>query len=208
MGIAADILGRVFDPFFTTKPIGVGTGLGLPICRSIVESFGGTMDLRSVHGEGTTVCVELPVHARHTDAPPAEPTRRSSRPPEGRSRVLVVDDEPLVASLLRRMLASKHDVSIATCGAEALKELESGAFDAIICDVMMPGMTGMDLYAVLHARDPNLARRFVFMTGGAFVPRVAEFLAAVDNPKLEKPFDLDTIARAIQHIVLEYGLAE
>jgi PAS domain S-box-containing protein len=207
-GIPADILGRVFDPFFSTKAIGVGTGLGLPICRSIVETFGGTVELESLPGVGTTARVALPVYTRNLDAPPEQPPRRSSRPPKSRGRVLVVDDEPLVASLLKRVLQSKHEVSVATSGAEALVALEAGGFDAIVCDVMMPQMTGMDLYALLSARDPNLARRVIFMTGGAFVPRVAAFLAAVDNPKLEKPFDLDALTRFIERLVCEVGPVE
>jgi CheY-like chemotaxis protein len=201
VGIAPEILSRVFDPFFTTKPIGVGTGLGLPICRSIVEGFGGTMVLESAPGVGTTARVELPVHARHVDDEPRETRQRSSRPPRSRGRILIVDDEPLVADLLKRMLSRLHDVSVAKSGAEALAVLDENSFDAIVCDVMMPGITGMDLYATLRSRDENIARRVVFMTGGAFVPRVAEFLAAVDNPKLEKPFELGALTLALQRII-------
>ncbi|HVU02206.1 MAG TPA: PAS domain S-box protein [Polyangiaceae bacterium] len=200
-GIAPEILARVFDPFFTTKPIGVGTGLGLPICRSIVEGFGGTMTLESTPGVGTTVRIDLPTHAREAATETREPTRRSSRPPKTRGRILVVDDEPLVAQLLHRMLQSAHDVSIATSGAEALAAIERTTFDAIVCDVMMPGITGMDLYATLSVRNEETAKRMVFMTGGAFVPRVAEFLASVPNPKLEKPFELGALSLALQRVI-------
>jgi len=200
-GIPTDVLGRVFDPFFTTKPVGVGTGLGLPICRSIVQAFGGQIDLLSAFGDGTTARVTLPVYARVGDRAQEErPRPLSSRPPDNRGRVLVVDDEPLVASLLRRMLAPQHDVLVATSGQEALRALDEGTFDAIVCDVMMPGMTGMDLYSTLRQRDPALSERIVFMTGGAFMPRVAEFLSRVDNPKLEKPFDLDTLRLALRQV--------
>jgi PAS domain S-box-containing protein len=200
-GISPDVISRVFDPFFTTKPLGVGTGLGLPICRSIVQSFGGQIDLASEIGSGTTARVLLPVYSRVKERAQEErPRPLSSRPPDNRRRVLVVDDEPLVASLLRRMLAPQHDVLVATSGQEALRALDEGNFDAIVCDVMMPGMTGMDLYSTLRNRDRALSERMVFMTGGAFMPRVAEFLSQVDNPKLEKPFDLDTLRLALRQV--------
>lgn len=115
--------------------------------------------------------------------------------------MLVVDDEPLVASLLRRMLAPQHDVLVATSGQEALRAIDESNFDAIVCDVMMPGMTGMDLYSTLRQKNRALSERIVFMTGGAFMPRVAEFLARVDNPKLEKPFDLDMLRGALRQAV-------
>lgn len=202
IGIPGDVLDRVFDPFFTTKPLGVGTGLGLPICRSIVQSFGGQIDLLSEFGHGTTARVTLPIYARSDQSAAEErPRPLSSRPPDNRRRVLVVDDEPLVASLLRRMLAPQHDVLVATSGQEALRAIDESNFDAIVCDVMMPGMTGMDLYSTLRQKNRALSERIVFMTGGAFMPRVAEFLARVDNPKLEKPFDLDMLRGALRQAV-------
>jgi PAS domain S-box-containing protein len=200
-GMSPEVLRRVFDPFYTTKPVGVGTGLGLPICRSIVETFNGRIELESEPGRGTTARVVLMVHDRTVTVPSVPAPRAPSKPPDSRGRVLVVDDEPLVASLLTRMLAPQHDVRVATSGPEALRAIEEGAFDAIVCDVMMPGMTGMDLYAALRERDRDLSNRVVFMTGGAFVPRVAEFLSQVENPKLEKPFDLDALRSALKRLL-------
>jgi PAS domain S-box-containing protein len=199
-GIAKELLHRVFDPFFTTKPVGVGTGLGLPICRSIVEAFGGRIELESDAGLGTAARVSLPSYARSVLPLEPLPDRRSSRPPMRRSHILVVDDEPLVGSLLSRMLENDHDVSVATSGPEALRLLAAQTFDAVVCDVMMPGMTGMDLYSVIRERDLLLASRVVFMTGGAFVPKVADFLATVDNPTIEKPFRLDKLKAALREV--------
>ena len=99
------------------------------------------------------------------------------------------------------MLSTHYDVAVATSGREALESIDANAYDAVLCDVMMPGMTGMDLYAVLLARADAVTDRIVFMTGGAFVPKVAEFLSRIENPKLEKPFDLAALAASIRRIL-------
>jgi PAS domain S-box-containing protein len=214
-GISPEILGRVFDPFFTTKPRGLGTGLGLPISRGIVKSLGGEIKVTSVVGAGTTFRVSLA--ALSDDDPrlkpaveealpstvglPAEsPTRRA------RARVLVVDDEPLVADMLRRTLADGQDVTVATDARTALDFVLSGAeFDLIFCDLLMPRMSGMDLYNALRAERPGVEDRIVFMTGGAFTERAAAFLAAVPNRKLSKPFDLTELERVVSKAARNMG---
>lgn len=199
-GIPADVIDRVFDPFFTTKPIGVGTGLGLPICRSIVESFGGSIEISSDQA-GTVVRVLLHAYASTVERLPSEaPARVATVPPESRSRILVVDDEPMIGTMLSRALGTQFDIAIATSGHEALSALEEASFDAILCDVMMPGMTGMDVYLAIRSRNPELAERIVFMTGGAFVAGVADFLSTVTNPKLDKPFDWHAVTTTLRSV--------
>jgi CheY-like chemotaxis protein len=106
-----------------------------------------------------------------------------------RGRVLVVDDEPLVAKVVRHALEAKHDVTVFTAAAEALAVLRAGQrFDVIICDMMMPQMTGADFYEALLAFAPACAERIVFLTGGAFSIAAREFLDRVPNPKVDKPF--------------------
>jgi two-component system, cell cycle sensor histidine kinase and response regulator CckA len=202
-GIAPELLGRVFDPFFTTKPVGVGTGLGLPICRGIVQTHGGEIHVDSRPGQGACITVILPA-SKHSPIVPRK-SDRSSRDvagPRVRGRVLIVDDESVVAHTLNVLLSGEHELVIAQSGAEALEVLERGSsFDVVLCDLMMPGMTGMELFEVLRREYPALAPHVVFMTGGVSVPRIREFLDSVSNPKLEKPFDVAELRRLLHKLV-------
>jgi CheY-like chemotaxis protein len=91
---------------------------------------------------------------------------------------------------------------------EALRAVEGGAFGAILCDVMMPEMTGAEFYRAVREKDSLLADRVVFMTGGAFVPRVAEFLSTVANPTLEKPLDVGKLAQMLGELTRREAQAE
>lgn len=203
-GIPEANLSRIFEPFFTTKPVGVGTGLGLPICRSIVRGLGGEISVRSSVGHGSTFTVTLPASEAASAPPHAAPLRHSSIPPARRGRILVVDDEISVARTLRALLQGEHDVTLAQSGAEALRALTNEAqpeFDVILCDLMMPGMSGMDLYERLRQQQPGLETRLVFMTGGVSLDRAREFLATSKNLTFEKPFDFDSLRQTLRRLV-------
>jgi nitrogen-specific signal transduction histidine kinase/ActR/RegA family two-component response regulator len=200
-GIPPEVLPRIFDPFFTTKANGVGTGLGLSICHGIVASLGGQITVHSEASDGTTFRVVLPTtNAEDTEA--HGPVADKSVPPSGvRARVLVVDDELPIANTMRDLLGAEHDVVAATSGRDALAAVRSGPdFDVVFCDLMMPGMSGMELYEQLRNERSGFERRIVFMTGGAFTPRAAEFLASVDNRRLEKPFSLGLVERIVREM--------
>jgi PAS domain S-box-containing protein len=190
VGIAPEDLPRIFDPFFTTK--GEGTGLGLALSHGTVAAVGGRIEVESRAGSGATFRVVLP---------PAKPWRGSSAPasahevkPFARRRVLVIDDERLVGEAIARSLSEENDVEVVTDAQQALARLGAGQrYDAVLCDLMMPVMTGMDLYAELVRRAPEVASRLVFMTGGAFTPRARSFLESVTNPCLEKPLDMSKL---------------
>jgi len=195
IGIDPDWTSRVFEPFFTTKSVSEGTGLGLSICRNIVRHAGGTIDVKSVPGEGSTFRVRLPASTRASTAEATE------RPPvataEARARVIVVDDEPLVGRSIRRALRG-HDVQVLANGTEAVARLAAeDSFDLCFCDLMMPEMSGMEVYRRVTARWPERASRFVFMTGGAFSPEARDFLADTAAPCLEKPFELRQIRELV-----------
>lgn len=198
-GIAGDILARVKEPFFTTKPVGEGTGLGLSLCENIVRGYGGAIDLDSRPG-ATVARVTLRV-SREAPAPapaPAAPPAPDAQEARGDVlRVLIVDDEPLVARALARLL-SPHAVTVAGSGRDGLRRLREGTFDVIFCDLMMPDLSGMDVYAELRGSDPAVADAIVFMTGGAFTDRATDFRASIANPFLDKPLDRAAVRRLVE----------
>jgi len=197
-GIAPEIASRVFDPFFTTKPVGLGTGLGLAMCHRIVTEQGGEIAFESAPG-ATTFRVTLPAAASHDTVAQGvheEPQAPVSRP---RRRVLVIDDEPGLLQSIGRWLSETHDVVTAPSGQAALEILGGDArFDAVLADLMMPDVTGMDLYERVRDRHPGLEQRFVFMTGGAFTPRAQRFVAETPNRCLEKPFAHGQLLDAVE----------
>lgn len=195
VGMASDVRARAFDPFFTTKPIGVGTGLGLFVCHSIVSSLGGIITVRSNPGNGTTFHLEFPSRASHKSK-----VAHGARPvATRRGRLLIVDDEPLVCSSLKRSLSRDYEVKTVHSGRAALELVEGGEqFDLILCDLMMPEMSGMDLYDELGRDYVGARDRIVFFTGGAFTTRAREFLNAVPNARLEKPADIGQIRELLR----------
>jgi PAS domain S-box-containing protein len=200
-GIPREIQDRIFDPFFTTKPVGKGTGLGLSISHGIVRSLGGEIMLRSEPGRGSTFSISLPPskEARSEASPAPAPAPPHPDEPERQGHVLIVDDEVAFANSLRRLLSREHTVSIVSNGREALARVEGGErYDVILCDLMMPEMTGSDFYAALTETAPEQAGRIIFITGGAFSPASQSFLDRVPNPCFEKPCDIQKLRSAIR----------
>lgn len=182
-GVPAAVLERIFDPYFTTKPVGVGTGIGLAICRKVVEEHGGNITVgRGLLG-GALFRVLLPIGSLPDTAEGAAQGRTAGM------CVLLVDDETDVAESLAEILESDgHFPRVVGSGEEALELLRETHFDALFSDLRMPGMDGMALRAAAVKLRPELGRRFVIMTGDTVAgPRALER----DGPPpvvLEKPF--------------------
>jgi PAS domain S-box-containing protein len=199
VGIPASIINRIFDPFFTTKEPGSGTGLGLAISHQIIRSMGGDITVESKAGEGSTFSLTLPIASGEA----YEEARERKSVPRFTRRVLIVDDEAAVGRSLQMLLAPETDVTAVLSAEDALAQLERGdAFDAILCDLMMPHNSGMQFYDQISATRPEYLSRLIFMTGGAFTPQARAFLTKLDRPHLEKPFSeqelRDAIASAIR----------
>jgi len=184
---------RIFDPFFTTKDVGQGTGLGLSISHGIITTLGGRIDVESEVGKGTTFRVVLPATLPEPESV-GEPAITAEPTPI--RRILVVDDEELVARNLARMLAP-HRVDVARSGREALDRCTEVRYDVVLCDLMMPDITGMEVYSQLVATDPTSVAKFVFMTGGVFTDKARDFIEQVATRCLEKPISKADLHRAI-----------
>ncbi len=196
LGIPEEVRPRMFEPFFTTRSVDGGTGLGLGICRRIVEEHRGTITIESQEGVGTSFTVALPSNAnlRH----PARGGSRLNRAAVGRLRLLIVDDEPALRMVYRRMF-SAHDIVVAKDGIEALAAMDEGPdFDAILCDLSMPRMDGIEFYEVLGVRHPGHLQRVAFCTGGATDERTRSFLERVSTVVLEKPVSLRKVLAAVE----------
>ncbi len=206
-GVLPEIRPRLFEPFFTTKPPGQGTGLGLSVSLGIVEQHRGKIEVENVPGSGARFTVIIPAGKIAPVAAAAVPSAgygsgASVRP----STVLLIDDEAAVRMALRRWFERQGwSVDEAVDGAQALALLLAApteeTYGLVLCDLRMPGMSGIELHARLTDQRPVMLARFIFATGDTASPETAAFLARVDRPVLEKPFELSQLAAIVEATV-------
>jgi PAS domain S-box-containing protein len=196
-GIAPEHLACIFDPFFSGKGVGNGMGLGLSLCHAFVATAGGELTVDSTLGQGSVFRVSLP---------PAGGERRSSEAPPshaattGRARVLVLDDEPAVVAVIARTLRDQ-DVVKETDPHAALSRIAAGErFDVFLCDLMMPTLSGVDVFESIRSANPELAAKMVFITGGALSPRTTAFLEKIGNRVLAKPFSSEALRDVVTKV--------
>lgn len=208
VGIAPEHQRRIWAPFFTTKEPGSGTGLGLSISRELIERAGGSIQVYSpafdepgVGPVGARFLVRLQ-RASEADSAPSErpPPAVSQLRVVARKRILVVEDEVMLGRALAQELGERHEVRLATGGAEALELLDRERFDIILCDVRMPGVSGESVYARACARQPAQRSAFIFMTGMGLSADLARLHELYRCPILEKPFSLERALRAIADV--------
>lgn len=195
-GIPPEVLPRIFDPFFTSAAAGEGRGLGLSVSHGTISRLGGRIVATSKVGAGSCLRVVLPPAKRWRSS---TGRHRAAAIVPDRRRVLVVDDDRDVAEAIARVLRADADVELLTEGKRAIERLVAGErWDVVFCDLMMPGCTGMDLYAACVERAPDALRSIVFMTGGTFTVRARAFVENVSRPCLEKPLDTERIREIVR----------
>lgn len=200
-GIAPEHRGRVFEPYFTTKPQGQGTGVGLSVCLGIVEAHGGTLVFDCPPTGGTRFTIDLPLVAERAAIDEGDQRRSTAGPTAlardpvervtsstARPQLLVVDDEPELAAMLRDILAAQGEVTLAYSGLDAIEQLRRQHFDLVLTDLRMPELDGPGLYRNIVTDWPALRDHVIFLTGDALSTNVRTFLADQHCPVIEKPF--------------------
>lgn len=215
-GIRPDDVTKLFDPFFTTRTVGEGSGLGLSVCYGIVREHGGNIEAQNRASGGALFTVELPVTADAEvsddywlDVPSSETDdERHDRvplPPAAvprQARALVVDDEESNAALVRRALdQAGYQVESTTLSRRALVMIERTAYDVIIADVRMPELSGQELYTRACQIRPEVARRFIFITGDIDGDDTLKFLESSRCGYFMKPFNLERLTTAVDTLV-------
>jgi PAS domain S-box-containing protein len=203
-GIAPAELPRIWDPFWTTKEEGEGTGLGLSVVHGIVTEHGGTIDVDTRVGAGTTFAVSLPSFSRdstggHTTVeavPLGPPSHAAERPLD----LLVVDDEEVIVGLLVRYFSSRgHAVVAAHEGHQALRVAQHSSFDVVICDLRMPGMDGAEVIRRLKEMPSCANARFVLSTGDTATPAVRQRIEGLDlTAVVDKPYEIEALRRIVE----------
>jgi PAS domain S-box-containing protein len=191
IGMGEETIARIFEPFFTTKGPARGTGLGLATAYGFIQQSGGTISVSSELGVGTTFEIRLP---KSENAAPESLENLQVSGQYGNERILVVDDEPALRSLLRQTLAGYgYDVAEAASGEEALTLANDSprAFDLLVTDVIMPGITGPQLAKRLRSAFPNLA--VLFVSGYAGETEAERSVFGPGEAYLPKPFSADAL---------------
>ncbi len=230
-GIPDELLPRVFDPFFTTRQQSKGTGLGLFLGATVAERHLGSLSARNVPDRGARFTLRLPLtHRRPVAADDSIPIdveamlmgsgiRNGSRasaalaelrggsedneehPLAGCAIAVVDDEEGVVMSVQTTLEAAGARVGTANTAADALELLSDGEWDAVLCDVIMPDMDGLELLEQVRFDHPDLAQRFVFMTGDIFAGGVQEMSGKLEIAVLQKPFRSRELVQVILKVM-------
>jgi nitrogen-specific signal transduction histidine kinase/CheY-like chemotaxis protein len=195
--LSSEVLPHVFDPFYSARAGGEGIGLGLAVSHSIVQALGGTIEVESAPARGTTFRLSLPP-VPEDGVPAPFPSPPATSPRVG---VVVIDDEPAILTAVERMLGPGFEVRSFTSGADALEALLERAPDAIVCDVMMPELSGAELWSRLEVLAPELVDRMVLLTGGAFTPEAQAFVESRGARVVEKPFSIRALKDAVRSVL-------
>lgn len=196
VGIPPDLRDKIFDPFFTTKRE-EGTGLGLATVWQIVEDHGGAIDLRSSADEGTEFAIYFPQLSLAAPELSRSSATTKQGPAKGQGRILVVDDEEAVRAVVQRALELiGYDVEVASNGSEALEIYQTQDFDLVVLDMMMPGLSGDEVFFELRKLDSEA--KVLLASGYASDQRTSAVLEAGGKGFIQKPFDVEELAEKVK----------
>jgi len=204
-GISKENMEKLFTPFFSTKKVGEGTGLGLSVCHGVIAEHKGIIYAESKVGEGATFVVELPLisQQKEEDAKPSE----SDTPEAGKAvkaRILVVDDEPTIVQVLKRVLTDEgYEVKATDKAKEALRMIKSGKYALILLDIKLPDMSGIELYQHLDKTDKSSTQRIIFITGDVMGTDTIDFLSRIGAACINKPFDIEQLRKEVKSKLLQ-----
>ena len=199
-GILKKNLDKVFDPFFTTREVGQGAGLGLSVSHGIVSQHSGRIYVKSQPGKGATFVVELPIVIKDEQLEMEVPTTEVPKA-ASKTRVLVIDDEPMVQQYLNDMLTGEgYEVQVTDNASAALINVRNHQYDVILLDIKMPGTDGIDLYKHLQKTDKSVARKVIFITGDVMARNTMAFLSRTKAPYIAKPFDAEQLRKEMARI--------
>lgn len=216
-GMPAEVRDHMFDPFYSSRRSGKGTGLGLSICHGIVEQHRGEIGVESEPGKGTRIHLLLPLLTSEKPATSGEsnwdaeeglsPEKKEAaksvpRGANGSQRYLVIDDESEILNLVSTVLGKAGATVVTLQDSTQLDTLlEGDDFDAVLCDLKMPGLDGLSVLRKLRAKKPHLARRFLLMTGNLADSDKAQ-IELEGIPVLPKPFTLARLREMLGQIVI------
>jgi PAS domain S-box-containing protein len=207
VGISKENMERLFQPFFTTKKVSEGTGLGLSVCHGIVAEHNGRIYAESKVGKGATFIVELPVVRQEK-----EEEAKLSEPDTGeagevvKARILVVDDEPAITQVLKRVLTGEgYEVESTDKAKAALGLIKGGKYALILLDIKLPDMSGIELYQHLDKTAMSLTQRIIFITGDVLGTDTMDFFSRTGASYVTKPFNMEQLKKEIKSKLTKRG---
>ena len=184
---------HIFDPFFTTKPAPLGTGLGLSICHGIIREHGGHIWAESETGRGATFFIELPILVP-SEIDDIFDMQYFKRPANKTQRILVIDDELNILHILKKALQGQgYQVDTVDEGQAGLDLVKNTSFDLILCDLHMPGMSGVEFLQKIEAQHPEMLKHIIFTTGDSIGSSARQVIEEKSFICLNKPFELDEL---------------
>jgi CheY-like chemotaxis protein len=206
-GVPAELETKIFEPFFTTKKVGTGTGLGLSIAHSMMTEHKGRIFYQKSSLGGAGFVLEFPILAAGAStAPVKEPVKPEEViapvPSIPVCHILVLDDERALAEMIAEVLdILGHSTKVCHTAEHALELIEKERFDIIFSDYRMPDINGQQFYEFVKQGHPDLATRIIFVTGDLVNEETRSFLSTTNNPHLEKPFNLTSIAKVLAEVL-------